>query len=206
MKLELLNLSGEKIKDINLDKDIFGIEPNDKVLRDAIILEQASLRKGTAKTKNRREVSGGGRKPYKQKGTGNARQGSIRAPHYRGGGIVFGTTPRDYTFKMNRKERKLALRSVLTSKVNDKELIVIDSLTIPTLKTKDLKNILDTLKLNGKILFITSNAAENLYMASRNLNKVNVLLSNAVNVFDLLNADTLIIDEAAINNIEEDLK
>src|SRR5574344_541987 len=205
-KVNVINLKGEKVKDLNLEKSVFDITENNIVVKKALDLQLASLRQGTAKTKTRAEVSGGGRKPYKQKGTGNARQGSIRAPHYRGGGIVFGTTPRDYTFKMNRKERKLALRSVLTSKVNDKELIVIDSLTIPTLKTKDLKNILDTLKLNGKILFITSNDAENLYMASRNLNKVNVLLSNAVNVFDLLNADTLIIDEAAINNIEEDLK
>src|SRR5574344_1941415 len=138
MKLELLNLSGEKIKDINLDKDIFGIEPNDKVLRDAIILGQASLRQGTAKTKNRREVSGGGRKPYKQKGTGNARQGSIRAVQWVGGGVAFGPTPRSYDKKQNRKERKLALRTAYTYKAKENAIICIDELKLATPKTKDM--------------------------------------------------------------------
>lgn len=206
MKVELLNINGEKIKDINLDKEIFGIEPNNKVLKDAIDLARASLRQGTAKTKNRSEVSGGGRKPYKQKGTGNARQGSIRAPHYRHGGVAFGVTPRDYTFKMNKKERVLALRSVLSMKAKENNIKVIDSLTIESLKTKDLKNMLSNLGLNGKTLFITSNDAENLYLASRNLNNVGVLLTSELNVYDMLHADTIVLDEEAVKQIEEVLK
>ena len=168
-KMNVINLNGEKVKDINLNKNVFDCEANEIVLKKAIDLQLASLRQGTQKTKSRAEVSGGGRKPYKQKGTGNARQGSIRAPHYRGGGVAFGVTPRSYTFKMNKKERVLALRSVLTNKVNAKQLIVVDSLEIDSLKTKDLKNMLSTLKLSGKVLFVCGNDAENLYMASRNL-------------------------------------
>lgn len=206
MKVELLNINGEKIKDINLDKEIFGIEPNNKVLKDAIDLARASLRQGTAKTKNRSEVSGGGRKPYKQKGTGNARQGSTRAPHYRHGGVAFGVTPRDYTIKMNKKERVLALRSVLSMKTKENNIKVIDSLTVESLKTKDLKNMLSNLGLNGKTLFITSNDAENLYLASRNLNNVGVLLTSEVNVYDMLHADTIVLDEEAVKQIEEVLK
>lgn len=206
MKVELLNINGEKIKDINLDKEIFGIEPNNKVLKDAIDLARASLRQGTAKTKNRSEVSGGGRKPYKQKGTGNARQGSTRAPHYRHGGVAFGVTPRDYTFKMNKKERVLALRSVLSMKAKENNIKVIDSLTVESLKTKDLKNLLSNLGLNGKTLFITSNDAENLYLASRNLNNVGVLLTSELNVYDMLHADTIVLDEEAVKQIEEVLK
>src|SRR5574344_663243 len=157
MKLELLNLSGEKIKDINLDKDIFGIEPNDKVLRDAIILGQASLRQGTAKTKNRREVSGGGRKPYKQKGTGNARQGSIRAVQWVGGGIAFGPVPRDYSKKQNKKERKLALKSAYSYKAKEKAIVVAEKLSFETPKTKEMVNLLKNLDLDGvKTLVIVS--------------------------------------------------
>ena len=203
MKVELLNINGEKIKDINLDKEIFGIEPNNKVLKDAIDLARASLRQGTAKTKNRSEVSGGGRKPYKQKGTGNARQGSIRAPHYRGGGVALSINPRSYTFKMNKKERALALRSALSLKAQEKKLVIVDSLEMSSLKTKDIKAMLNKLNLTGKVLFVTSNDAENLYMGSRNLNKVNVILAEELNVFDIVNSDTLVIDEAAVAAIEE---
>lgn len=203
MKVELLNINGEKIKDINLDKEIFGIEPNNKVLKDAIDLARASLRQGTAKTKNRSEVSGGGRKPYKQKGTGNARQGSIRAPHYRGGGVALSINPRSYTFKMNKKERALALRSALSLKAQEKKLVIVDSLEMSSLKTKDIKAMLNKLNITGKVLFVTSNDAENLYMGSRNLNKVNVILAEELNVFDIVNSDTLVIDEAAVAAIEE---
>ena len=147
-KLDIINLKGEKVEDLKVNDEIFKANENDVVVKKALDLQLASLRQGTAKTKTRAEVSGGGRKPYKQKGTGNARQGSIRAPHYRGGGVAFGVTPRSYTFKMNKKERVLALRSVLTNKVNAKQLIVVDSLEIDSLKTKDLKNMLSTLKLS----------------------------------------------------------
>ena len=205
-KLNIINLKGEKVEDLKVNDEIFKANENDVVVKKALDLQLASLRQGTAKTKTRAEVSGGGRKPYKQKGTGNARQGSIRAPHYRGGGVAFGVTPRFYTFKMNKKERVLALRSVLTNKVNAKQLIVVDSLEIDSLKTKDLKNMLNTLKLSGKVLFICGNDAENLYMASRNLENTLVLLANEINVYDILNADVVVVDTAAMKYIEEVLK
>ncbi|MCI6931640.1 MAG: 50S ribosomal protein L4 [Tenericutes bacterium] len=205
-KVDIINLNGEKVKDIKLNDAIYNIESNEVVVKKALDLQLASLRQGTHKTKTRAEVSGGGRKPYKQKGTGNARQGSTRAPHYRHGGVAFGVTPRDYTFKMNKKERVLALRSVLSMKAKENNIKVIDSLTIESLKTKDLKNMLSNLGLNGKTLFITSNDAENLYLASRNLNNVGVLLTSELNVYDMLHADTIVLDEEAVKQIEEVLK
>ena len=205
-KVDIINLNGEKVKDIKLNDAIYNIESNEVVVKKALDLQLASLRQGTHKTKTRAEVSGGGRKPYKQKGTGNARQGSTRAPHYRHGGVAFGVTPRDYTFKMNKKERVLALRSVLSMKAKEDNIKVIDSLTVESLKTKDLKNLLSNLGLNGKTLFITSNDAENLYLASRNLNNVGVLLTSELNVYDMLHADTIVLDEEAVKQIEEVLK
>ena len=205
-KVDIINLNGEKVKDIKLNDAIYNIESNEVVVKKALDLQLASLRQGTHKTKTRAEVSGGGRKPYKQKGTGNARQGSTRAPHYRHGGVAFGVTPRDYTFKMNKKERILALRSVLSMKAKENNIKVIDSLTVESLKTKDLKNMLSNLGLNGKTLFITSNDAENLYLASRNLNNVGVLLTSELNVYDMLHADTIVLDEEAVKQIEEVLK
>ena len=205
-KTQVLNLKGEKVNDVKLNDAVFKVESNEVVVAKALKLQLASLRQGTHKTKTRAEVSGGGRKPYKQKGTGNARQGSIRAPHYRHGGVAFGVTPRSYTFKMNKKERVLALRSVLSMKAKENNIKVIDSLTVESLKTKDLKNMLSNLGLNGKTLFITSNDAENLYLASRNLNNVGVLLTSELNVYDMLHADTIVLDEEAIKQIEEVLK
>ncbi len=202
-KVNVINLKGEKVKDITLDAKVFGSEVNEIVLKKAIDLQLASLRQGTQKTKTRAEVSGGGRKPYKQKGTGNARQGSIRAPHYRGGGVALSINPRSYTFKMNKKERVLALRSALSMKAQAKELVIVDSLEMASLKTKDVKDMIKSLNLTGKVLFVTSNDAENLYMGSRNLNKVNVILSEELNVFDIVNSDTVVIDEAAVKAIEE---
>lgn len=202
-KMNVINLNGEKVKDINLNKNVFDCEANEIVLKKAIDLQLASLRQGTQKTKSRAEVSGGGRKPYKQKGTGNARQGSIRAPHYRGGGVALSISPRSYTFKMNKKERALALRSALSLKAQEKKLVIVDSLEMSSLKTKDIKAMLNKLNITGKVLFVTSNDAENLYMGSRNLNKVNVILAEELNVFDIVNSDTLVIDEAAVAAIEE---
>lgn len=198
-KMNVINLNGEKVKDMN----VFDCEANEIVLKKAIDLQLASLRQGTQKTKSRAEVSGGGRKPYKQKGTGNARQGSIRAPHYRGGGVALSINPRSYTFKMNKKERALALRSALSLKAQEKKLVIVDSLEMSSLKTKDIKAMLNKLNITGKVLFVTSNDAENLYMGSRNLNKVNVILAEELNVFDIVNSDTLVIDEAAVAAIEE---
>lgn len=202
-KMNVINLNGEKVKDINLNKNVFDCEANEIVLKKAIDLQLASLRQGTQKTKSRAEVSGGGRKPYKQKGTGNARQGSIRAPHYRGGGVALSINPRSYTFKMNKKERALALRSALSLKAQEKKLVIVDSLEMSSLKTKDIKAMLNKLNLTGKVLFVTSNDAENLYMGSRNLDKVNVILAEELNAFDIVNSDTLVIDEAAVAAIEE---
>ena len=204
-KIALLNLKGEKLKDINLDKEIFGIETNDKVLYDAIILTRASLRQGTHKTKNRSEVSGGGRKPWRQKGTGHARQGSIRATQWVGGGIPFGPRPRDYSIKMNRKERRLALLSALTTKVKD--MVVVENLTLKTPKTKDLKAILVDLKLdNTNTLIIVKELDENLILASRNLQNVVLIDASEINVLDLVAADKVLTTEDAIKKIEEVLK
>jgi len=205
-KLDIINLKGEKTSDIKLNDSIWNIETNDVVLKKAIDLQMASLRQGTHKTKTRSEVSGGGRKPYRQKGTGNARQGTIRAPHYRGGGVVFGVTPRSYTFKMNKKERGLALRSALTYKAKDKEIVVVDNLELNSLKTKDVKDLIQKLELAGKVLFVTSNEAEKLYLATRNLGYCAVIMANEINVYDIINADTLVMDEAAVKYIEEVLK
>ena len=205
-KIDVINLKGEKTNDLKLNDSIWKIETNDIVLKKAIDLQLASLRQGTHKTKTRGEVSGGGRKPYRQKGTGNARQGTIRAPHYRGGGVVFGVTPRSYTFKMNKKERGLAIRSALTDKVNNKELVVVDSLNIDSVKTKDIKKLMADLKLAGKVLFVTENDAEKLYLATRNLGYALVLMANELNVYDIVNADTMVVEEGAVKYIEEVLK
>ena len=205
-KIAVLNIKGEKVKDINLNENVWGIEPNDAVLYDAIVLAQNNQRQGTSSTKTRSEVSGGGRKPWKQKGTGRARQGSIRATQWRGGGIALGVNPRDYSFKINRKERVLALKSALASKLNDKKILVVDSLKLNDLKTKTGVQLLKDLKLEGKVLFVANEDAENLYMATRNLNNVLVLFPDEINVYDILNADELVFDEASIKMVEEALK
>jgi large subunit ribosomal protein L4 len=205
-KVELKNIKGEKLKDITISDSIWKIETNDDCLKKMIRLQLDSRRQGTAKTKTRSEVSGGGRKPWKQKGTGRARAGSIRAPHWRGGGIALGVTPRDYTFKINRKERVLALKSALTSKLANKELVVVDNLELKSLKTKEIKSLLEGLKLNGKVLFVTKEDCENLYMATRNLGYTYAVLADEINCYDIVNADYLVVDEAAINYIEEVLK
>ena len=205
-KLDIINLKGEKTNDLKLNDSIWNIETNDAIVKKAIDLQLASLRQGTHKTKTRSEVSGGGRKPYRQKGTGNARQGTIRAPHYRGGGVVFGVTPRSYSFKMNRKERGLAIRSALTYKVKNNELVIVDNLELATAKTKDVKDLIVNLKLAGKVLFVTVNDAENLYLATRNLGYAAVIMANQINVYDIVNADTVVLEEAAVKYIEEVLK
>ena len=202
-KVNIVNLKGENVKELKLNENIFSIEANDVVLKKALRLQMDATRQGTADTKNRSEVSGGGRKPYRQKGTGNARQGSIRAPHYRHGGIVFGPTPRSYGFKTNKKERVLALKSALSHKMANNELVVVDSLEIKDLKTKTVKDLIKTLKLEGKVLFVTKGEAENLYMATRNLGYVGSLMVEDLNVLDIVNSDTIVFDEDAINYIEE---
>ena len=205
-KTQLINLKGEKLKDITLADSVWAIEANDIVLKKAIDLQLAATRQGTHKTKTRSEVSGGGKKPWKQKGTGRARAGSSRSPIWRGGGIVFGVTPRSYGFKMNKKERVLALKSALTHKLADKELVVVDNINLDSLKTKEIKNLMNTLKLDGKTLFVTLEDNENLYMATRNLGYAYAINADEINVYDLVNADKLVIDEAAVKKIEEVLK
>lgn len=205
-KLSINNLKGEKVSDITLNSEVFGIEVNELAMKKMVRLQLNASRQGTAKVKTRSEVSGGGRKPWKQKGTGRARQGSIRAAQWRKGGIVFGPTPRDYSFKINRKERVLALKSALVNKLNEKKLMVIDNLKLEDFKTKTGVELLNNLKLDGKVLFVASEEAENLYMATRNLNNVLVLFPDEINVYDILNADYVVFDEASIKMVEEALK
>ena len=205
-KIEIKNINGEKVKDITISDSIFKIEANDDALKKMIRLQLDSQRQGSVKTKSRAEVSGGGRKPWKQKGTGRARAGSSRSPLWRHGGHVFALTSRDYTFKINKKERVLALKSALTGKVEEKALIVVDNLNLITLKTKEIKNLLSSLKLDGKVLFVTKEDCENLYMASRNLGYTYAILADEINCYDIVNADYVVCDEAAINYIEEVLK
>lgn len=205
-KVNVIDLKGEKVKDLTINDEIWKNEGNDIVLKKAIRLQLDSLRQGTADTKGRNEVSGGGRKPYRQKGTGNARQGSIRAPHYRGGGIVFGPTPRSYSFKTNRKERRLALKTALSEKLAEKKLVVVDSLVLENAKTKDAIKLLETLKVTGKVLFVSAGDAENLYLATRNLGNVAVIMADELNVYDIVNADTLVMDSDTVNYVEEALK
>lgn len=202
-KLSVLNIKGEKVKDITLNETVWGITPNDAVLYDAITLTRNSLRQGTADTKTRSEVSGGGRKPWKQKGTGRARQGSTRAPHWIKGGIVFGPHPRSYAKKMNRKERRLALKSALSYKVLDSELVIVDNFAIESNKTKDMKNILTTLNATGKTLIVVEELTDNVILGTRNLANVVLLEASEINTFDIVAADKMIITEAAVKAIEE---
>ncbi len=206
MKITVKNMSGEKVKDLTLADTVWNIEANDLVLKKMIRLQLDSLRQGTAKTKTRSEVSGGGRKPWRQKGTGRARQGSIRATQWRGGGIAGGVTPRDYTFDINKKEKVLALKSALSHKAQDKELVVLDTIKLDSLKTKEIKKLIKTLELQGKVLFVTKEDNEDLFMATRNLGYAYALMSDEINALDLVNANTLVCDEAAIKDIEEALK
>jgi len=205
-KISVKNIKGEVVKEISLENKIWNIETNDDSLKKMIRLQLDSMRQGTRKTKTRSEVSGGGRKPWRQKGTGRARQGSIRAVQWRGGGIAFGVSPRNFTFKINKKERVLALKTALTYKNTEKALVVLDNVKLETLKTKEITNILNTLELSGKILFVTKEENENLYMATRNLGNVLVLMADEINCYDIVNADVLVADIDAISTIEEVLK
>ena len=206
-KIDLLNLKGEKVNELKLNEEVFSITPNDKVLYDAIILTRASLRQGTHSTKNRSEVSGGGRKPWRQKGTGHARQGSIRAVQWVGGGRYGTPVPRDYSKKQNRKERRLALKSALSHKFNDNEVIVMEELTFATPKTKEMTTLLNTLKIaDKKVLFVVDDFKENVILASRNIPNVALIAANEINVLDLVNSDVVVFTSEAIKMIEEALK
>lgn len=207
MKFDLMNLNGEKVKDVNLDKNVFGIEPNDVALKDAVVLGRAALRQGTHKTKTRSEVSGGGKKPWRQKGTGRARQGSIRAVQWVGGGIALGPVPRDYSKKQNRKERKLALKSAYTYKAKNKNIVLVEDLKLKTPKTSEMVKLLKSLKLEDeKTLVIVKEYNENVILASRNLKNIYLETASEVSVLDIMSAKKLLIEEKALEDIKEVLK
>ena len=205
-KLSVLNIKGEKVKDITLNSEVFGIVPNDAVLYDAIRLTRNALRQGTHETKTRSEVSGGGIKPWRQKGTGRARAGSTRSPLWRHGGVAFGPHMRSYSIKMNRKERRLALKSALAYKASENNIIVIDSFNIENAKTSEAKKVLNTLTNAKNILVVVDELTENMILATRNLQNVILLEASEVNTYDVVAADVVIIEEAATKKIEEVLK
>lgn len=202
-KQTVLNIKGEKVGDITLNENVWGIEPNDAVLYDALTLTRNNQRQGTAATKTRSEVSGGGIKPWKQKGTGRARQGSIRAPHWVGGGVVFGPHPRSFAKKMNRKERRLALKSALSYKVIESEMIVVDGFNMETPKTKEALVALSNLNVNKKILLVVDELTDNIILATRNIKEVVLLSASEINTYDIIAADNMIITEKAVKAIEE---
>lgn len=206
-KVDIINLNGEKVKDIKLNDAIYNIESNEVVVKKALDLQLASLRQGTHKTKNRSEVSGGGRKPWRQKGTGHARQGSIRAVQWVGGGNYGTPVPRDYSKKQNRKERQIAIKSALAEKVANNELLVLENLNIATPKTKDMINVLETLKIaDKKVLLVVKEFDENLILASRNLKNLVLILADEINVLDIVGTDVMVVTEDALKFIEEVLK
>lgn len=202
-KVSVLSQTGASVGEIELNDAIFGIEPNEAVLFDAVIAQRASLRQGNHKVKNRSEVAGGGRKPWRQKGTGRARQGSIRSPQWRGGGIVFGPTPRSYSYKLPKKVRRLALKSALSAKVLEQNFVVLDALNLDAPKTKDFAAILKALEINKKALFVTAELNENVALSARNIPGVTVLTATGINVLDLLGHDKVVFTKDAVNKVEE---
>ncbi|MFE0560048.1 50S ribosomal protein L4 [Paenibacillus sp. FSL W8-0187] len=202
-KVALYNVSGSQVGEVELNEAVFGIEPNVHVLHSAVLLQRASLRRGTHKVKGRSEVRGGGRKPWKQKGTGRARQGSIRSPQWKGGGVVFGPTPRSYTFKLPKKVRRLAIKSALSSKVIDNAIIVLDQLTLNTPKTKEFANILSNLKIGRKALIVAPSYDDNVALSARNIPGVKFVAADGINVLDVMSYDQLIITKEAVQKVEE---
>ncbi|MFB9757908.1 50S ribosomal protein L4 [Ectobacillus funiculus] len=202
-KVTLFNQTGSQVGEIELAEAIFGIEPNEAVLFDAVIMQRASLRQGTHKVKNRSEVRGGGRKPWRQKGTGRARQGSIRSPQWRGGGIVFGPTPRSYTYKLNKKVRRLAIKSALSTKVLENNVIVLEDLVLNAPKTKDMVAVLKGLAIEKKALVVTADVNEAVELSARNIQGLTVVTANGVNVLDVLGHEKLVLTKAAVEKVEE---
>jgi large subunit ribosomal protein L4 len=202
-KVALYNQTGSQVGDIELADTVFGITPNVHVLHDAVVMQQASLRQGTHKVKNRSEVRGGGRKPWRQKGTGRARQGTIRAPQWVGGGVVFGPTPRSYSYKLPKKVRRLAIKSALSSKVIENEIIVLDNLSFDAPKTKEMTSVLSAINAEGKALIVTVDYNENVALSLRNLPGFTIVSADGVNVLDVLKHDKLIITKDAVEKVEE---
>ncbi len=202
-KVSVYNVEGKTVGELELAEAIFGLQPNTHVMHSAVLLQQASLRAGTHDVKGRSEVSGGGRKPWKQKGTGRARQGSIRSPQWKGGGIVFGPTPRSYGFKLPRKVRRLAIKSALSSKVIENQIIVLDQLSLSAPKTKDFAKILNNLKVARKALVVTADFDNNVALSARNIPGVKFVAAEGINVLDVLKHDQLIITKDAVAKVEE---
>jgi large subunit ribosomal protein L4 len=202
-KVALYNQGGSQVGEVELKDSVFGIEPNEHVLFEAIIMQRASLRQGTHKVKNRSEVSGGGRKPWRQKGTGRARQGSIRSPQWRGGGTVFGPVPRSYSYKLPKKVRRLAIKSALSSKVLGENIVVLESLSFDAPKTKEFAAVLKNLSVGKKALVVTDGSNPNVALSARNIPGITVVEANGINVLDVVSHDKLIVTKAAVEKIEE---
>ena len=200
--VSVYNMEGKEVGKIDLNDAIFGVEVNEHLVHMAVVQQLANNRQGTQKAKTRSEVSGGGRKPWRQKGTGHARQGSTRAPQWTGGGVVFAPVPRDYSFKMNRKEKRLALKSALTSRVQENKLIVVDELKFDGIKTKNFKAVMDNLKVN-KALVVLGEEDKNVVMSARNIPTVQTTLTSTINVYDIMKAGTVVLTKDAVAKIEE---
>ncbi len=202
-KVALYDITGSQIGDVELSNDVFGVEVNNHAMYEAVKNYLANQRQGTQSAKTRAEVRGGGRKPWRQKGTGRARQGSIRAPQWKGGGVVFAPKPRDYSYKIPKKVKRLALKSALTSKVNDKEIIVLDSLVLDQAKTKEMVKVLKNLNTSKKTLIVIPQRDEAVVRAAANIEGVKTAYVNTINVYDILNCDSFVITRDAVNKVEE---
>ena len=202
-KVDVLSIDGKKVKELELNENVFGIEPNENIVHSVIVNYLANQRQGTQSTKTRAEVSGGGRKPWRQKGTGRARQGSIRAPQWIKGGIALGPKPRSYSYKINKKEKRLAIKSILSSKVAEKELVVLDKLELKEIKTANMVKILNNVKAEGKTLILLPANNENVLKSSRNIEGVKTLTVDTINAYDLVKYNNLVVTEDTVKKLEE---
>ena len=202
-KVDVYDMQGKKVSNVELNENVFGIKPNEAVVHSVLVNYLANQRQGTQSTKTRAEVSGGGRKPWRQKGTGRARQGSIRAPQWIKGGIALGPKPRSYSYKVNKKEKQLAIKSLLSSKVLENELTVVDKLEMKETKTKEMVKTLSNLKIEGKTLIIVADKNENVYLSSRTIEGVKAITLNMINVYDLLNYNKLVLPLDTVKKLEE---
>ena len=201
--VSVYNMEGSEVGKLDLNDSVFAVDVNEHLMHMAVVLQLANKRQGTQKAKTRSEVSGGGRKPWRQKGTGHARQGSTRSPQWTGGGVVFAPTPRDYSFKMNKKEKAGAIKSALTTKVNEEKFFVMDSLKFDEIKTKKMVSVLDALKVNKALVVLDGEDNDNVEVSARNIAGVRTVYSNAINVYDILKYDTIIITKSAVAKLEE---
>ena len=201
-KVSVYNMEGSQVGDIELNDAVFGVEVNEHLVHMAVVSQLANKRQGTQSAKTRSEVSGGGRKPWKQKGTGHARQGSTRSPQWTGGGVVFAPKPRDYSFKLNKKERQLALKSALTSRVQENKFIVVDEIKLDEIKTAKFAKVMSNLKVEKALVVLNEND-KNVVLSAKNIPTVKTALTNTINVFDILKYDTIVIEKSAVTTIEE---